>query len=136
MKIGTATSQKLGFYNATPIVQEANTVDLGTVLSDLGLRAAGTAYPITTSGAVTLTGAVAMNATTLATDTTTGLKIGTGTTQKLGFYNATPVVQPPTYTITNVTTDRAYDANATTLDEIADVLGTLIADLHSLGLVG
>ena len=28
--------------------------------------------------------------------TTTGTKIGTATTQKLGFYNATPVVQPTT----------------------------------------
>lgn len=36
------------------------------------------------------------------------------------------------YTPTNVTTDRSYDANATTVDELADVLGTLIADLQSL----
>lgn len=40
-----------------------------------------------------------------------------------------------TYTVTNGLTDRAYDANATTLDEIADVLGTLIADLRTLGVV-
>lgn len=40
-----------------------------------------------------------------------------------------------TYSASNVTTDRTYDANATTLDEVADVLGTLIADLRSLGLV-
>jgi len=68
--------------------------------------------------------------------TTTGTKIGTATSQKLGFYNATPIVQPSAYTTSNVTTDRTYDANATTLDEVADVLGTLIADLKSLGLVG
>lgn len=53
-KIGTATNQKLGFFNATPVVQQTATTDLGVVLSNLGLRAAGTAYPITTSGAVTL----------------------------------------------------------------------------------
>lgn len=40
-----------------------------------------------------------------------------------------------TYNITNVTTDRAYDANATTLDEIADTLGTLIEDLRAKGIV-
>lgn len=55
-----------------------------------------------------------------------------GTT--VGFYGATPVTQQ-TYTITNVTTDRSYDANATTIDELADTLGTLIADLRSVGLV-
>ncbi len=41
-----------------------------------------------------------------------------------------------TYTPTNVSTDRSYDANATTIDELADVLGTLIADLKSIGLIG
>jgi hypothetical protein len=40
-----------------------------------------------------------------------------------------------TYTITNVTTSRSYDANATTLDGLADTLGTLIADLRERGLV-
>lgn len=55
-KIGTATSQKLGFFNATPIIQPIATLDLGVVLSNLGLRAAGTAYPITTSGDITHSG--------------------------------------------------------------------------------
>ena len=40
-----------------------------------------------------------------------------------------------TYTATNVSTDRAYDANATTTAELADVLGTLIADLRLQGIV-
>ena len=40
-----------------------------------------------------------------------------------------------TYTISNVTTDRSYDANATTMDELADTLGTLIADLRAKGIV-
>lgn len=61
-KIATATTQKLGFFNSTPIVQPGATSDLGTVLSNLGLRAAGTAYPITTSGAISLSGTVALGA--------------------------------------------------------------------------
>lgn len=40
------------------------------------------------------------------------------------------------YTVTNVTTDRSYDANATTLDEIADCLGTLIQDLQAKSILG
>lgn len=43
---------------------------------------------------------------------------------------------PTAYTASNVTTDRSYDANATTLDEVADVLGTLISDLRSNGIIG
>lgn len=38
----------------------------------------------------------------IALGTTTGTKIGTATTQKLGFYNATPVVQPTA--VANITT--------------------------------
>jgi hypothetical protein len=48
----------------------------------------------------------------------------------------TQVAAPSAYTPTNVTTDRSYDANATTLDELADVLGSLIGDLQARGMVG
>lgn len=40
-----------------------------------------------------------------------------------------------TYTVDNVTTDRTFDANATTTDELADVLGTLITDLRDKGIL-
>lgn len=100
VSMGIATTEKLSFYGVTPIVQPANTTDLGTVLSNLGLRASGTAYPITTSGAVQLTGGVTITTGNLTiTDkdivlgTTTGTKIGTSTTQKLGFFNSTPIVK-------------------------------------------
>lgn len=38
----------------------------------------------------------------------------------------------PTYTTSNVTTDREFNANDTSLDELADVVGTLIADLAAV----
>lgn len=41
---------------------------------------------------------------------------------------------PQTYTPTNVTPDRSFDADATTTAELADVVGTLIADLQAAGL--
>jgi hypothetical protein len=40
-KIGTTTTQKLSFWNATPIVQPANTVAIDTLLVNTGLRASG-----------------------------------------------------------------------------------------------
>lgn len=40
-KHGTATNQKQAFWNATPIIQPANTVALDTLLANLGLRASG-----------------------------------------------------------------------------------------------
>lgn len=39
------------------------------------------------------------------------------------------------YAETNVTEDRTFDADATTTAELADVLGTLIRDLRSRGIV-
>lgn len=40
-----------------------------------------------------------------------------------------------TYTPSNVTTDRSFDANSTSTAELADVLGTLIADLQAQGIL-
>lgn len=53
----------------------------------------------------------------------------------VGFFGTAPAVQAAAYTPTNVAADRSYDANATTVNELADVLGTLIADLQSYGLL-
>ncbi len=68
--------------------------------------------------------------------TTTGTKIGTATTQKIGFWNKTPVVQPAAYTVSNPTTDRVFDAGADNLANTRNVLGTLIQDLQSIGILG
>jgi hypothetical protein len=84
----------------------------------------------------TLSGVTIADATNVALATGTGTKIGATSTQKMGFWGATPIVRPGTWTPTNVTTDRSFDANATTLDEVADALGTLIADLKAVGLIG
>jgi hypothetical protein len=40
-----------------------------------------------------------------------------------------------TYSLSNISEDRAIDADATTLDEVADVLGTLINDLKITGVI-
>ena len=104
-KIGTTTSQKLGLFNAAPVAQQAATADLGTALSNLGIRAAGTAYPITTSGALALTGVVNTTNLTVTNDLTmgdagniilntgTGTQIGTAVDQKLATYGKAPVAQ-------------------------------------------
>jgi hypothetical protein len=55
--------------------------------------------------------------------TTTGTKIGTATTQKIGFYNATPVVQPTAV------------ANATDAATVITQLNALLAKLRTLGII-
>ncbi len=67
------------------------------------------------------------------TTTITGSLDHDGTT--VGFFGVTPAVRPSAYTATNVTTDRSYDADTVLVAELADVVGTLIADLRTLGIV-
>ena len=77
-KIGTATAQKLAFYNSTPIVQPVNTVAIDTALVNLGLRATGGVANFAT---------VVTNPGTFAGiyvyDGSTGQVIATGTTPTL-----------------------------------------------------
>lgn len=83
-----------------------------------------------------ITGDLTISAADIITDTTTGTKIGTDATQKLGFWNATPVVQSTGWSTSNVTTDKVLNANSTSIDELADVLGTLIDTLKNYGIIG
>lgn len=53
----------------------------------------------------------------------------------IGFFGTAPATQAAAYTPSNVSADRSYNANATTIDELSDVLGTLINDLISYGLL-
>jgi hypothetical protein len=53
----------------------------------------------------------------------------------IAFFNAAGSTQRGPYTPTNVTTDRSFDADTVAIAELADVVGTLIADLQAYGLI-
>jgi hypothetical protein len=62
-----------------------------------------TLFQVLNNGSTTLNGTLAQNGTVTMSDgsdiavgSTNGTKIGTATTQKIGFYNATPIVRPGT----------------------------------------
>ena len=63
------------------------------------------------------------DAANLALGTTTGSKIGTGATQKIGFWNATPAVQPTAV------------ADATDAAAAITQLNALLAKLRTIGLI-
>lgn len=85
-KFGTATNQKIGFYNSTPIVQP--TGDVITGLQNLGLMASAT---ITATTNANLTGPITSvgNATSIASQTGTGTKFVVDTS---------PTIITPTFT--------------------------------------
>lgn len=60
----------------------------------------------------------------IALGTTTGTKIGTATSQKLGFYNATPIVQASAYTQTYATADRTHANPTAAALTVSDGVGT------------
>jgi hypothetical protein len=55
---------------------------------------------------------------------TTGTKIGTATTQKLGFYNATPVVRQTAFTQTYATASATHAAPTAAVLTVTDGAGT------------
>jgi hypothetical protein len=71
--------------------------------------------------------------------TTTGSKIGTAVTQKLGFFNATPVVQPASAAqaavVTTGASTSAYGYTEAQANAIVTLVNRLRADLVTLGLI-
>jgi hypothetical protein len=64
-------------------------------------------------------------------DTTTGTKFGTATTQKLGFWNATPIVRPSAFTQTYATATKTHAAltSATLTDSTGGTANTTVQDV-------
>ena len=104
VKIGSATNQKIAFYNVTPVTQRVSTSDLRQTLIDYGLLASGGATPLNLNGGALIAtgsntlGQTFFNNVNLIFSTGTGTKIATTTAQKISFWNATPVVQPTSLT--------------------------------------
>jgi hypothetical protein len=134
--IGASTTQKLSFWNATPIVQPTNSTDLYTVLVNTGLIASGGTPAFSPPGTVNIA-----DAKNIVLATTTGTDIGTSTTQKLGFYGVTPVVQPTAST--DKTTAAAGTSTGVSLDttfkgasgSTAYTIGGVVTQLKALGLI-
>ena len=109
-KIGTATGQKLAFFNATPVNQAGDTEDIKDILVALGFLVDSGATPLNLDGGNFITtGTTSLGNTTvdsLAIDdggnfnvgTTNGTKIASTTSQKIGFWGVTPVNQPDALT--------------------------------------
>ena len=140
-KIGTNANQLLGFWNADPVDQPAVTADLLDSLQEVGLVASGAGdTPLNLTGGALGCGTITLaDAANIAAGTTTGTQIGTATTQKLGFWGTTPVVQPSganQAAITNTaigTADGALVSIGTTYSStVANNINNNFADIATL----
>jgi hypothetical protein len=125
MATGTTVSSSWLFGPATGVASVANDdfaiIDYGTSTS--GTSGTQRLTIAKSDGQLTVNGNLNLSTKDLVTDTTTGTKIGTGTTQKIGFFNATPAVQP------------AAVADATDAASTQARLNDLLARLRTLGLI-
>jgi hypothetical protein len=134
---GTITAQRAVKFLAptyTPQTTAMTITAAATVYIDAA-PIAGTGTTITDSYALWVGGQVrfdgdfdlADTAVNFKLQTTTGTKIGTATTQKLGFWNATPIAQPA------AVADASGGANVDT--EARTQLNDLLAKLRTTGLI-
>lgn len=121
---GTAASPGLHF--------ESNTCGIFSNTSNvLGFATSGTSRITLTTTELTISDAY-----NLSFNTTTGTKIGTATTQKIGFWNATPIVQPASVSQAAVsgTAGALYTATEQTLiNDLKTLVNQLRADLVAAG---
>jgi hypothetical protein len=129
--------QKLGFFNATPIIQPVTTTDIKVALVNLGLLASGVSPLDLGTGALGSGTHTFTEGANIVFGTATGTKIGTATTQKLAFYNATPVVQQTQGAIVNSVTaggSTGTIANFTDLTIYANDSTAIRNDIYQLAL--
>jgi hypothetical protein len=94
---GANTEYVIGFASENNfVISSTGAVTVKTTINAL------TGYQLNGATVIDSSG-LTLSAKNLITDTTTGMKIGTATNQKIGFFNATPVVQPTALT-TQLTT--------------------------------
>jgi len=131
MKIWTGSAWEIASTQgpAGPVAVASVDGRTGTVvLTDKYLQLTGG----TMTGAITLT-----DGANLVAGISTGTKIGTATTQKIGFWNATPQAQSSGWTVTaGYGANKGFNPQSTTLSVVASTLGTLIDTLKAYGLLG
>ena len=98
-------------------------INLTAAVVQIGGVAIPTISSIDTLSNKTLSGVTIADATNIILNTTTGTKIGTATSQKLGFFNQTPVVQPTAV------------ADATTAVDVITRFNELLTRMRNLGLI-
>ena len=130
-KIGTATNQLLGFWNATPVDQPALTADLLDSLQEVGLIASGAGNtPLNlTSGALTC-GALSCGTVSASDDINTTEQYLVDSVQVVG--NRATGRAAPTGTATRTT----FATSTVTTAQLAERVKALIDDLTTHGLIG
>lgn len=115
---GSGFGGATGFMRLTASALTLGGVAVPTISSTDTLSNKTLSSPTISGGTITLADAV-----NIAVDATTGTKIGTATSQKIGFFDKTPVVQPTAV------------ADATTAVDVITQFNALLTRMRNLGLI-
>lgn len=131
LTIATGKAIKTSTSNGNTLLIQAYDVD-GAAYTTMLTFTAGNTPAMTANQDLTIA-----DGKNIILDTTTGTKIGTATSQKLGFFNATPVVRPTALTAADASTvDGTYGAEeAAVIANLRTRLGELETKLQALGLL-
>lgn len=101
-------------------------------------RLGASALQISAGSGIYLDGDVNLvNGRNVVASASTGSKLGTAATQKLGFWGATPIVRPAGWSAASGTASRTSFATSTVnVSQLAERVKALIDDLMSAGLIG
>ena len=118
-----------GAFTARGQISAAGNWNLGTSTTDAGFR-------LDVGGTTRLQGNITISDTyNLSLGSTTGTRIGTSNTEKLGFWNVTPIVQPTT-TVTSATRVGGAGTTITTTDTFDGyTLAQVVKALRNSGLL-
>jgi hypothetical protein len=161
---GTACFLQGGYHgsttptNATVVIFGAKTTGSGSTVQDMSASDLIVKVQNNATSKFVISGSGSVGIVNTAPTSTTSLTVrgqGTGTNETIRVENSSGtarfvvrddggysfaggtvgLAQTGYTTFTNLTTDRTCDANATTIDELADILGTLIEDLKTKGII-
>lgn len=127
LRIGTSTSvfDRLRLSAAGQLALPVQGIDGGLVIGNEVKLYRSAVNTVSMQGSLVVVGTLA---------TTGSVQLGNSADDTIGFFGSAGIVRPIGYAPTNVTTRRSFNANDVTLHELADAVGTIIADLKAFGL--
>lgn len=104
---GVLTTSTVGLPTSSHVPLAVVATDASTVTSVTDLRVVCGTVGVDARPFLPTSGGTMADGAAIAAGTASGLKVGTATNQKLGFWNATPVARPGTYTQAYATSTRS-----------------------------
>jgi hypothetical protein len=121
--------------NAVGLDIQDNISDSGSVVNNYGIRIADMDEGTTKNYAIHSSGGASVHAGNVRIGSTVDPTVPLDVTGNAKISGTLEVGTVQTYSESNVTTDRTFDADTVAVAELADIVGTLIVDLRGIGII-